>query len=184
MAAKTTSGSGFDPKFGLLVPSFLLESAFVAVYRQVLSNFDLRAVRCQISAVPLYEMRYWRFDISKTKRVRKAKLSTFVDCITQSITPQKFWAQRLSWGQGSAPSMGWNAKMTTSSHLTKVWCPWAMTLKFFTNIVAVYRQVLSDFTLRAVSHARCRQRHCTRCDIGDFISQKLNEPEKRNFPRL
>jgi len=58
MAAKTTSGPGFDPKFGLLAPSFPLESGFVAVYRQVLSDFTLRAARCQISAVPLYEMRY------------------------------------------------------------------------------------------------------------------------------
>jgi len=50
------------------------------------------------------------------------------------------------------------------------------------GFVAVYRQVLSDFTLRAVRHARCRQRHCTRCDIGAFISPKLNESEKPNFP--
>ena len=41
---KTTSGSGFYHKFGLLAPSFLLESGFVAVYRQVLSDFTLRAV--------------------------------------------------------------------------------------------------------------------------------------------
>jgi len=58
MAAKATSGSGFDPKFGLLAPSFLLESGFVAVYCHFLSDFTLRAVRCQMSAVPLYEMRY------------------------------------------------------------------------------------------------------------------------------
>ena len=58
MAAKTTSGSGFDPKFGLLAPSFLFESGIVAVYRQILSDFTLRAVRCQMSTVPQYEMRY------------------------------------------------------------------------------------------------------------------------------
>ena len=58
MAAKITSGSAFDPKFRLLAPSFLLESGFLAVYRQVLRDFTLRAVRCQISAVPLYEIRY------------------------------------------------------------------------------------------------------------------------------
>jgi len=51
------------------------------------------------------------------------------------------------------------------------------------GFVAVYRQVLSDFTLRAVSPAGCLQRYCTRCDIVAFISQKLNKPEKRNFPR-
>jgi len=43
--AKTTSGSGFDPKFGCLAPSFLLESGFVTVYCQILSDFTLRAVR-------------------------------------------------------------------------------------------------------------------------------------------
>ena len=45
MAAKTTSSSGFDPNFRLLAPSFLLESGFVAVYRQVLRDFTLRALR-------------------------------------------------------------------------------------------------------------------------------------------
>jgi len=45
MAAKTTSGSGFEPKFGLHAPSFLLESGFVAVYRQVIADFTLRALR-------------------------------------------------------------------------------------------------------------------------------------------
>jgi len=38
MAAKTTSGSCFDPKFRLCAPGFLLESGFVAVYRQVLTK--------------------------------------------------------------------------------------------------------------------------------------------------
>ena len=47
------------------------------------------------------------------------------------------------------------------------------------GFLAVYRQVLSDFTL---THARCRQYHCTSCDIGAFISPKLKEAEKRNFP--
>ena len=44
MAARTISGSGFDPKFGLLAPSFPLSTGFVAVYRQVLSDFTLGAV--------------------------------------------------------------------------------------------------------------------------------------------
>ena len=43
MAAKTTSGSGFDPKFGLLAPSFPLESGFVAVYRQALNDSTLKS---------------------------------------------------------------------------------------------------------------------------------------------
>jgi len=42
MAAKTTFGSGFDLKFPLLAPAFLLESGFVPAYRQALSDFTLR----------------------------------------------------------------------------------------------------------------------------------------------
>jgi len=34
MAAKTTSGSGFDRKFGLVTPGFLKENAFLDVYLQ------------------------------------------------------------------------------------------------------------------------------------------------------
>ena len=41
MAAKTTSGSGFDPKFLLSAPDFLLESGFVAACCQVLTDFTL-----------------------------------------------------------------------------------------------------------------------------------------------
>jgi len=44
MAAKPTSGSGFDLKFRLLAPGFLSESGFVAAYRQALSDFTLRAL--------------------------------------------------------------------------------------------------------------------------------------------
>jgi len=40
MAAKTTSGSGFDLKFRLNAPSFLLESEFVAAYLHALSHFS------------------------------------------------------------------------------------------------------------------------------------------------
>ena len=40
MEAKTTSGSGFDTKFRLLAPIFLLKSGFVAVYRQVLTDYS------------------------------------------------------------------------------------------------------------------------------------------------
>jgi len=36
MAAKTTSGSGYDLKFRILAPSFLLESGFVATCQQAL----------------------------------------------------------------------------------------------------------------------------------------------------
>jgi len=41
MVTKTTSGSGFDMKFRLLAPGFLLESGFVVVYTHVLSHFIL-----------------------------------------------------------------------------------------------------------------------------------------------
>ena len=44
MAAKTTSGSGSDLKFRLSAHGFLLESGFVAVYRQALSELTLRAL--------------------------------------------------------------------------------------------------------------------------------------------
>ena len=47
---------------------------------------------------------------------------------------QKFWARASCWGQAAAPIMDANAQMSTSSHLTNVWCPWATTLKFSPNI--------------------------------------------------
>jgi len=54
MAAKTTSGSGFDPKFRLSAHDFLLESQLVAVYQQALRDFTLecshyKATQCEIS---------------------------------------------------------------------------------------------------------------------------------------
>ena len=45
MAPKTTSGSGFDPKFRPSAPDFLLESGFVAACRRVLTEFTLRALK-------------------------------------------------------------------------------------------------------------------------------------------
>ena len=39
MAAKTTSGSGFDRIFRLFGPSFLLESEFIPVYTHALRQF-------------------------------------------------------------------------------------------------------------------------------------------------
>jgi len=45
MAAKTTSGSDFDLKFRLPALGCLLESGVVAVYREVLTGFTLRALR-------------------------------------------------------------------------------------------------------------------------------------------
>ena len=40
MAAKTTSGSGFDLKNRLNAPGFLFESGFVAVYLHALGHFS------------------------------------------------------------------------------------------------------------------------------------------------
>jgi len=34
MAAKTTSGSGFDRKFGLVAPGFVTTNAFIDAYLQ------------------------------------------------------------------------------------------------------------------------------------------------------
>jgi len=44
MAAITTSGSGFDLKFRLPAPGFLLESWFVAAYDQAFNDFALECL--------------------------------------------------------------------------------------------------------------------------------------------
>ena len=79
MAAKTTSGSGFDPKFRLGAPSFLLESEFVAVYRQVLTDFTLRALRHAQVGSATVQNAILALSYLQNETSQKAKLSTFVD---------------------------------------------------------------------------------------------------------
>jgi len=47
MAAKTTSGSGFDLKFRHSAHGFPLESGLVAVYLHALSDFTLERSHCK-----------------------------------------------------------------------------------------------------------------------------------------
>jgi len=59
----------------------------------------------------MYATEYSRFNISKTKKARKSKLSRYVDYTAEYITPDKFWAQTSSFGKDATPNMGKNAKI-------------------------------------------------------------------------
>ena len=71
-------------------------------------------------ALPLYEMQYLRLHISKAKRARKSKLSTFVDRITLYITLERYWAQGESRWLQAAQKVVRNAQNSEISHLANV----------------------------------------------------------------
>ena len=65
MAPKTTSVSGFDVKFGLFAPGFLLEPGLVTIYLHALSDFTLE--RCHYKAIPRRKISMFSSEFSTEK---------------------------------------------------------------------------------------------------------------------
>ena len=77
MAAKTTTGSGFDRIFRLFGPGFLLQSEFIhACIEAVPSEADKRAFCDFVKIRHFCIWRFWRLYISATKQSRNCLLYT------------------------------------------------------------------------------------------------------------
>ena len=72
MAAKTTSGSGFDRIFRLFGPRFLLESDFIHECIEAVPSGADKCAFCDFVKIRHFCIwRFWRLYISATKQDRK-----------------------------------------------------------------------------------------------------------------
>ena len=94
MAAKTTSGSGFDRIFRLFGPGFLLESEFIDACIEAVASGADKCAFCDFVKIRHFCIwRFWRLYISATKQDRKAIIHRWCVLVAQIVNWGKRWAR-------------------------------------------------------------------------------------------